>query len=48
MVSVYTRSPLGSSMAKADIIRGCGTMSLNRVPLIIQKSLLVSEWLHLY
>ena len=48
MVSVDTRSPLGSSKVEVDIEGGCGTMSTNRVPSIIQKVLLVSEWLHLY
>ena len=48
MVSVYTRSPLGSSMVGSDIEGGGGTMSLNRVPFIIQKIFSVSECLHLY
>ena len=48
MVSVDTRSPLGSSKVEVDIEGGCGTMSTNRVPSIIQKVLLVSECLHLY
>ena len=48
MVSVYTRSPLGSCMVETDIEGGGGTMSLNGVPFIIQKILSVSEWLHLY
>ena len=35
-------------MVGVDIEVGCGTMSTNRVPFIIQKILSVSEWLHLY
>ena len=48
MVSVYTRSPLGSSMVGSDIEGGGGRKSTNRVPFIIQKILSVSECLHLY